>query len=527
MNAHTGTALVRRATVEEIVGYRNRALELYARAFDAIAEADAKIKEAADMARRVHPGTNSYNYHHERETAAFYEAVKLPDRDLYLRIARKLIDISAWSWIIERTDLERLMDHEAKQQLRNQMAYVPERPKGDREIITGEEIERGLPELTVENVMATLDQFMLDADTIFRRGIANAFSKLDRRFRSHDGFKIGSRLILTHVFDRDSGRLNWGSVRDQLIDIERAFAVLDGRPESGFTSALYAIEQDRHYDGPKQTECETNYFRIKGYKNGNAHLWFQRDELVEKVNKLLAEYYGEVIGDGQTQDEDPLDNIKTTPAKRYGFYPTPDYAAEKVIEHVPLLQKKTEPALTILEPSAGTGNLARRCIVKPLAAKGEQGWRRKQVDDREYRFDNKVDCVEIQPALAQSLLAERIFRTVYTCDFLALSPKTTGLYDRVVMNPPFDRERDIDHVVHALDFLKPDGKLVAIMSAGTEFRQTKKSIAFRDLMKSLNARFDDLPAGSFSSVGTNCNTIIVAAWKDGRAGSSWQHRRFE
>ena len=44
---------------------------------------------------------------------------------------------------------------------------------------------------------------------------------------------------------------------------------------------------------------------------------------------------------------------------------------------------------------------------------------------------------------------------------------------------PFDLERDIDHVTHALKFLKSDGYLTAIMSAGTEFRETKKAKAFR------------------------------------------------
>lgn len=77
------------------------------------------------------------------------------------------------------------------------------------------------------------------------------------------------------------------------------------------------------------------------------------------------------------------------------------------------------------------------------------------------------------------------------------------------MNPPFDRERDIDHVVHALKFLKPDGYLIAIMSAGTEFRETRKAIAFRKLIADMRGKFRDLPRLSFASVGTNCNTITL------------------
>jgi hypothetical protein len=83
------------------------------------------------------------------------------------------------------------------------------------------------------------------------------------------------------------------------------------------------------------------------------------------------------------------------------------------------------------------------------------------------------------------------------------------------MNPPFDRERDIDHVMHALEFLEPDGFLIAIMSAGTEFRETRKSIAFRALMEKMHATWHDLPPGSFASVGTYCNTVALRVYKDG------------
>lgn len=515
-------ALIPRSTIEQIVGYRNKALELYAEAFDKIAVASAAVDKAAGMWKLASPGINNYNSTRADEVKAFHHAVCLPDRAQYNRVARRLIDIDVWAWIIERTDLERLMDHEAKQTLRNQMDYVPERvdPKTNQ-LITGEEIEKGLPEVTVENIYATLEKFSMDADMIFRRGMANVFSKLDRRFRSHDGFKVGARMILTYAFDSFSGRLQWGSVRDQLIDVERVFSILDGRPKASFTSALYAIEQSRRGGsyGPKQSYVETDYFRIRGFKNGNAHLWFVRDDLVEKVNKLLAEYYGEVIADGQTQEEDIFERIKTTPAKYYGFYPTPEEAAARLVGGLSLYREIKEPRITVLEPSAGTGNLTSRCFPDR-----EQRRHRLHDPDDKYRWDAIVDAVEIQPHLANGLKADRRLRKVYCQDFLTLSPKTTGLYDYVVMNPPFDRERDIDHVIHALDFLKPDGSLHAIMSAGTEFRETRKATAFRALMQKMGASWDDLPPGSFASVGTYINTLVLRVNKDGSRMSSYRYR---
>ncbi|MEQ8349820.1 MAG: hypothetical protein RIB84_01100 [Sneathiellaceae bacterium] len=97
-----------------------------------------------------------------------------------------------------------------------------------------------------------------------------------------------------------------------------------------------------------------------------------------------------------------------------------------------------------------------------------------------------------------------------------MRPDSDGLYDRIVMNPPFDRQRDIDHVMHALRFLKPDGYLVAIMSAGTEFRETRKATSFRALMEKMRAKWRDLPAGSFAHAGTYVNTCLVRVYADGR-----------
>ena len=54
---------------------------------------------------------------------------------------------------------------------------------------------------------------------------------------------------------------------------------------------------------------------------------------------------------------------------------------------------------------------------------------------------------------------------------MQLSPEVVGRFDRVVMNPPFCRGRDLDHVRHALRFVAPGGRLVAIMSAGVAFRE--------------------------------------------------------
>jgi hypothetical protein len=526
-----GTELIPRATIEEIVGHRNAALEMYATAWDALDFANAKVQEATGRAKRAYLGqVNCFTVdHHANEVQSFYNAIQLPARDQYLRTARKLVDGNAWAAIVAFTELERLMDSKAKQELYDQMRYVPDKvDPGSRQLINGDEIAKGLPDFTVDNVYATLERFRADSPMIFRRGIANAFSKLDRRFKSHDGFKIGSRIILTHVFTEYGSWSGYGAgcTKDVLIDIERVFAILDGKFNAAtFSAAVGAIDRERIAWSMRSQSCiETDYFRIRTFQNGNIHLWMLRKDLVAKVNQLLAEWYGEVIADGMTKEADPFANPNTLPAKRYGYYPTPSKLAEEVVGKAYLHIREGDQPLRILEPEAGGGALARECA-KPRWHKYEYEWcpeRKERIEipvGGSYR--HLVDCVELQPHLAEELQEEGIYNRVYLGDFLQLRPEVTGLYDRVVMNPPFDMERDIDHVMHALKFLEPDGFLTAIMSAGTEFRETRKAVAFRKLMEAMKADWHDLPAGSFSEMGTNVNTCVLRMWKNGTQVNRW------
>jgi type I restriction-modification system DNA methylase subunit len=279
-------------------------------------------------------------------------------------------------------------------------------------------------------------------------------------------------------------------------------------------SIVYQVEHERREAGISfgnkgQGEHHSEYFLIRCYKNGNLHIWLRRDDLVDRVNQLLGEYYGAPIPEERQPDETDLFKPKTALAKNYGFYPTPSDTAETVVGQVPLYRGKDGPPLKILEPSAGTGNLA-RLLAQPQV---EKDWHNGG-SERPYR--HIVDCVEVHPERAKLLKREGLYRQVINADFLALQPDPNNLYDRIAMNPPFDRERDIDHVMHALKFLKPDGFLVSIMSAGTEFRETKKATQFRALMEQKHAQWQDLPAGSFSSVGTNINTLILRLWNNGR-----------
>lgn len=521
------TNLIPRATVEEIVGHRDRAIRLYVEAHAALARADQAVREAQVATAEATLGFGkSFHAPSISEVERFRNVIKLVDEDEYLRTARKIVDGSVWASIIERTDLERLMDAQSKEELRGQMEYQPERSERAiaRQVATGEEPRKGMPPLTVENVYATLQTFAAEADTIFVRGIANAFSRLDDRFRSHDAFKLGSRIILTHAFDDWGHWRSWsaGGTRDVLMDVERAFAVLDGQKVGPtYATMIGVIDRERQAAAKRPgeglySEHMTPFFKVRCYKNGNIHLWFTRKDLVAKVNRLLAQWYGEVLGDASEGEEDPLARMKLTPAKFFGFYPTPRALVDRIVKgHA---RGFHDHDLRILEPSAGNGAIARQAA----QAIELEHFDRESGKRLTYYSRALVDCIEIQPDLAQGLLDENLYNRVWCGDFLEMQPGTTGLYDRIFMNPPFDLERDVDHVVHALRFLHPKrGTLVSIMSAGTFYRSTKKSQAFQALIARMKGGWIHLPVGSFREQGTNVNTILLKVHADGTKVDHW------
>lgn len=457
-----GTALMPRASVYELEAARNAAITAYEEAFDKLEAAQRSLRRAAPTGAAGNLPSLSTGVH---------DRADLSTREKYSAFVTKGVDRSVWSHLIASTGLDKLMDRAERDAFRDALEKEP-------------------PPATAENCFATMERLVGDSNLIFKRGIATAFAKLDRRFRSHDGFKIGSRTVLSHAFT--DGRWNYYSRHDEtLIDVERTFAQLDGQPQpermGGIVGAVDAARGSGFSN--RAFRAETDYFRIEAYKNGNAHLWFKRKDLVLKVNHLLADYYGAAVG-ARPDAADVKHAYAITPAKNFGLFPTPEAVAQRVHEAAGIVRGDSHPhrppePYTVLEPSAGTGNLSR-----PARA----AWA-------------SVTCVEIQGVLAGALTAERYARVVHA-DFLTQSPDVLGLFDKIIMNPPFDGCRDVDHVTHALRFLKPGGKLVSVMGAGVEFREDRKTADFRAEVERRGGYFSDLPAASFAESGTYMNTVI-------------------
>ena len=160
--------------------------------------------------------------------------------------------------------------------------------------------------------------------------------------------------------------------------------------------------------------------------------------------------------------------VVTAPA----LFPTPAAVVRRMIELADL-----QPGEPILEPSAGTG-----AIIKEI------------ID----ACDTEIVAYEINPKLCAGLEKFPSYRLKAFCrDFLDVTDYQ-GCFARVLMNPPFDHGADIKHIRHALTFLKPGGRLVAICANGP-----RQAAAFRDEAE----HWEELDAGTFA--GTNVRAAIV------------------
>jgi hypothetical protein len=113
-------------------------------------------------------------------------------------------------------------------------------------------------------------------------------------------------------------------------------------------------------------------------------------------------------------------------------------------------------------------------------------------------------AIEINHQLA-ARLEERFPRwLVYRDDFLIADRSIIGLFDRVVMNPPFDHGVDIKHIERASTMLCPGGRLVAVCANGPLQRGRLMPLTARN-----GGSWHDLAEGAFKHAGTWVNTALL------------------
>jgi phospholipid N-methyltransferase len=158
------------------------------------------------------------------------------------------------------------------------------------------------------------------------------------------------------------------------------------------------------------------------------------------------------------------------------LFPTPPALAKRMAKLADI-----EGGDRVLEPSAGTANLIRAIVdAQPMA---------------------DVFAVEVNRALCDALPVGLLFDGEALCqDFLTCTTEQLGRYNKILMNPPFANGADIEHIKHALRFMKRDGVLVALCANGP--RQQAE-------LRPLADTWEELPDGTFADQGTGVRVVLL------------------
>jgi hypothetical protein len=132
------------------------------------------------------------------------------------------------------------------------------------------------------------------------------------------------------------------------------------------------------------------------------------------------------------------------------FFPTPPKMISRLLAGI-----DWDTVSTVLEPSAGKGDIATRLAKQIRLASSRHRW-------REETFGKEgIDCIEIDETLRCTLKGSE-FRVVHD-DFLTYH--TRKHYDLIVMNPPFsDGAR---HLLKALEIAQYGGQVRCLLNAET------------------------------------------------------------
>ncbi len=233
----------------------------------------------------------------------------------------------------------------------------------------------------------------------------------------------------------------------------------------------------------KQCEIRGNIIKLpQGQLERKQYL-----EVKKKLELIGGKWKGGKIA-GFVFEQDPTEllnqianGIDRNLKKEFQFFETPELIADRLIDYANIQDNDL-----ILEPSAGRG-----AIIKAINRV----------------IPNKIiDCYELMELNTDFL--DKI-KTANLIGYNFLKSNLTNKYDKIIANPPFRNNQDIDHIRKMYNCLKDGGMLVTIASIHWKNSQNKKETEFRDWITEINGSIFPIEVGEFQKSGTKISTCII------------------
>lgn len=247
------TELATKRQIEDVIILRNESVKKYQEVLDSINSIETNLKTLGEYLMPI----QSYR--------------SLDDIEKF----KKTLDANLWEYCFDKLGIFMVMNSENIDKLRN-------------------EIKTNTPELTAENIETTITKLYDNRAKYFIEGVIETFRGLsvDHKTNTNEKFKIPDKCIIKYLIDAQwsrGRRLNY-TRENILADIDRTFCILDKKE---FKERQAICETNNKLQNNET--YENDYFELKGYNNGNAHIRFKRADLLDKANQLIAEYYGNAL----------------------------------------------------------------------------------------------------------------------------------------------------------------------------------------------------------------------------------------
>ena len=150
------------------------------------------------------------------------------------------------------------------------------------------------PAFTVENVRSTLVSAASQVDLMFARGLYDLFCKRPRHLRTNarEPFKLPPKIIWSMMIATDWLRVDDGlrlryDATHKLNDLDRVLSTLAGEDFHPYTLATKINTAWQH-----SNVYEDAMLKVRGFRNGNLHVWIKRQDVIDKANRVIADYAG-------------------------------------------------------------------------------------------------------------------------------------------------------------------------------------------------------------------------------------------
>ena len=143
--------------------------------------------------------------------------------------------------------------------------------------------EKKAPPFTLDNIAATFQTLHAARADMVERGVIEVFRGLSWHYKINQPVSFGKRLIVSYV------RSYHCQSTDRLDDLMRALCLFDDQPEPDHRTGIGAQVRAAERDG--KSTCETAYFSMRWYKNGNGHFTFKCPDLIDRLNSIIAKHY--------------------------------------------------------------------------------------------------------------------------------------------------------------------------------------------------------------------------------------------